>query len=216
MNSASKRIRELQLLFVGLTFAFAILGSGAYFLWTHPLFTAASGSGVPTVLEGDLLLTRGSKFDCGSIKPRPGDLVLFRHKQYDYLKRLIGLPGDRVQFKNGVVFVNGQAVAQKREGEMALTLDGSARKADVVRETLPNGKSYLISLVDRGQDQENTPEFVLPAGKYFVVGDSRDNSLDSRFAEDVGGIGFVPTANLCSVAERVLISRDSTHVWKAL
>jgi len=216
MLRAAKLSLELSLLIVGLPLALGVLAYAGYFGLTHPLFSIPSGSGIPTVLEGDLVLTRGSKFACGSIKPRPGDLVLFRHKQYDYLKRLIGLPGDRVQFKNGVLVLNGQAVAQKREGEMDLTLAGSTQKAEVVRETLPNGKSYLISLVDRAAEPENTPEFILPSGQYFVVGDSRDNSLDSRFGQDVDGIGFVPAENLCAVAVRVLSSTDRTHIWMAL
>jgi signal peptidase I len=213
---AGKIRRELWLLAVGLPVTLAVLGGVVYFSLTHPLYSIASASGVPTLLEGDLILTRGSKFVCGSVRPESGDVVMFRHKAYTYIKRLVGLPGDHIQFKGGVLLINGRPASQKPEGEMKLVVSGFSYKAEIARETLPNGKNYLISLLDRKADPENTPVFTLPAGQYFVAGDSRDNSLDSRFSEEFDGIGFVPAGNICAVAERVLVSRDSTHAWKPL
>jgi len=212
MALAAKISKELWLLIVGLPL---VLGA-AYLVLTHPFFSIPSQSGVPNVLKDDLILPRGSKIVCGQIQPERGDLVIFRHKTYTYLKRLVGFPGDRIQFKNGVLVINDAAVQQQPAGRTTLDLGGFRTKADLLRETLPNSRSYLVALVDRTAAQENNPLFTLPAGQYFVVGDNRDNSLDSRFDEDNEGIGLVPAGNLCAVAERVLSSSDRSHIWKAL
>jgi len=216
MARSGKGSANLWVLLVGLPLGLAFIVAMVFVGLSYPLYTIPSESNVPTLLNGDLILTRGSKLVCGAVRPQPGDVVVFRHKDTSYVKRLVGLPGEWIQFKHGVLWIDGRPVPQTAEGHRNLDLGGFQTQAEIVRETLPNGKSYQVSLVDRTAEPENTGEYVLPAGQYFVVGDSRDNSLDSRFPKENDGVGFVPAENLCAVAIRVLSSPDRTHVWKAL
>jgi signal peptidase I len=180
--------------------------------WPYPPYSIPSASNVPTLQEGDMVVASGSKTNCGAIDPKLGDVVVFRHKDTSYIKRLLGLPGDRVQFRNGLLLINDRPAAQTVEGNTTLNLGGFSTKADLVRETLPNGRSYSIALVDRTSPAENTPVFTLPAGQYFMVGDSRDNSLDSRFPKESDGIGFVPADSLCGVAVKIVYSSNPAHI----
>jgi signal peptidase I len=188
-------------------------------------FTIPSASMVPTLLEGDYIIV--SKFSYGysrhSIpfspplfsgrilggKPKRGDVVVFklpRDGHTDYIKRLIGLPGDRVQVRGGVVYINGQAVPRTPlPTESEETDFGFARAAERYRETLDNGRTYVTG--DYGPDGEvdNTDVYIVPEGNYFFMGDNRDNSLDSRFPTAVG-VGMVPAENLVGKAQIILLS----------
>jgi signal peptidase I len=125
--------------------------------------------------------------------PDRGDLVVFRKPtdtSVDYVKRIVGLPGDRIQMINGVLNINGTAVAMERE---ALAPEYYAEAPYVFyRETLPGGRSYVIADSDPQGFLDNTEEFVVPGNHYFALGDNRDNSADSRVPE----VGFVPFENL--------------------
>jgi len=197
-------------------------------------FTIPSGSMMPTLLVGDYIFV--NKFAYGYSKyslpfspnlfsgrilefnePKRGDIIVFRlpsHPDVDYIKRLIGLPGDRVQVTNGVLLVNGQPVPKQADGTFAS--DYSLDPGDhipVFRETLDTGVSYDTldqSNVSRG---DNTQEFVVPEGHYFFMGDNRDNSLDSRF-----DVGYVPAENLVGRASIIFFSlgNDTSfrEVWK--
>jgi signal peptidase I len=190
-------------------------------------FTIPSASMEPTLLEGDYIIV--SKFSYGYSRhsipfspplpsgrlfgksPQRGDIIVFklpRDGHTDYIKRLIGLPGDRVQIKEGRLFLNGKAV--ERQPLKPLRWDvgyGYERDVDRARETLPGGKSFVTH--DFGPDGEvdNTDVFVVPEGHYFVMGDNRDNSLDSRVPEAVG-VGYVPDENLVGKAQLILLSWD--------
>jgi signal peptidase I len=186
-------------------------------------FTIPSDSMEPALRRGDYMAV--SKFDYGfsrfslplapplgdsrlfSRQPRRGDVIVFklpRDNVADYVKRLIGLPGDRVQVVHGVVWVNGRPLAQAVLGPVQ-DPDNPARIVTQVRETLPDGRSYLTFHEDPDHDGENTDVFVVPQGRYFFMGDNRDNSSDSRWPKDVG-VGFVPAANLEGRARMVLLS----------
>jgi signal peptidase I len=188
-------------------------------------FTIPSASMVPTLLEGDYIIV--SKFSYGYSKaslpfspdifhgrilggkPKRGDVVVFklpRDGHTDYIKRLIGLPGDRVQVKGGVVFINGRMIPREPMSAVMEDTDyGFARPVERYRETMDNGRKYLTN--DYGPDGEvdNTDVYVVPEGNYFFMGDNRDNSLDSRFPKEVG-VGFVPAENLVGKAQIVLLS----------
>ncbi|MAU53619.1 MAG: signal peptidase I [Roseovarius sp.] len=158
-------------------------------------------------------------------EPERGDIIVFRHPVdgTDFIKRLIGLPGDRIQMRGGVLHINGTPVKIEPAGEFVeeFAPQGPMRirprcangvvglGADCVKprftETLPGGRSHAI--LDIGnQRADNTGVFTVPEGHYFFMGDNRDNSTDSRFPQAVGGVGFVPYENLIGRANRVIFS----------
>ncbi|MBD9386433.1 signal peptidase I [Rhizobium sp. CG4] len=184
-------------------------------------FTIPSGSMMPTLLVGDYLFV--NKFSYGYSKyslpfspnlfsgrifasePERGDIIVFRlppNPEVDYIKRLVGLPGDRIQVTNGVLFINGKPVPKQPDGTFTsdYRLDPGS-DVPVFRETLDNGVTY--DTLDQVQDSrgDNTREFVVPEGHYFFMGDNRDNSLDSRF-----DVGFVPAENLIGRASIIFFS----------
>jgi signal peptidase I len=196
-------------------------------------FTIPSGSMMPTLLVGDYIFV--NKFAYGYSKyslpfspdvfsgrlfgadPKRGDIVVFRfppNPEIDYIKRCIGLPGDHIQVTDGVLYVNGKPVPKVADGSFTsdYKLDPGA-DVPVFRETLDNGKTYDTldqSPVSRG---DNTREFIVPEGHYFMMGDNRDNSLDSRF-----DVGFVPAENLVGRASVIFFSlgNDTSfrEIWK--
>jgi signal peptidase I len=196
-------------------------------------FSIPSGSMRPTLLEGDYLfvtkwaygysrhsLPFSPKIFSGRIwgsDPERGDVVVFKfppNPALDYIKRVIGLPGDRVQVKEGVLFINGVAVPRQKTGQIDNPdITEQNRPIDVYRETLPNGVSYdTLDLTTRSPG-DDTREFVVPAGHYFMMGDNRDNSTDSRFS-----VGFVPKENLVGRANIIFFSiaegASPLEVWK--
>ncbi|MBT9368527.1 signal peptidase I [Rhizobium sp. CSW-27] len=197
-------------------------------------FTIPSGSMMPTLLVGDYIFV--NKFAYGFSKyslplspnlfsgrilefsePKRGDVIVFRlpsDPDVDYIKRLIGLPGDRVQMIDGVLHINGQPVPKVADGSFTsdYRLDPGS-DVPVFRETLDNGKTYDTldqSPVSRG---DNTREFIVPEGHYFFMGDNRDNSLDSRF-----DVGYVPAENIVGRASVIFFSlgNDTSfrEIWK--
>ena len=144
--------------------------------------------------------------------PERGDVAVFKYPgdlSIDYIKRVIGLPGDRIQMKHGVLFINGEAVKKDRiEDYVDLERDASpfdkAGPSVVAqfRETLPNGVTYNV-LDYGGSQKSSTEEYVVPAEHYFMMGDNRDNSADSRFLDQVG---YVPVENFVGKANVLFMS----------
>lgn len=193
-------------------------------------FNIPSGSMIPTLLVGDYLFV--SKFSYGYSKhsmpfslpiipgrvfesePERGDVVVFKlpsDTSQDYIKRVIGLPGDTVQVKEGRLYINNKMVERERIEDYILT-DGGGRSAAVPQyiETLPNGRVHRILEMfgDQGPS-DNTEAFTVPEGHFFMMGDNRDNSADSRaFA---ARFRFVPIENLVGRAEFLFYSKDSSQ-----
>src|SRR5262249_54383995 len=131
----------------------------------------------------------------------------------DLIKRLIGLPGDRIQMKGGVLYINDEPVPKTRIEPFIENLGGERREIAQYRETLPNGVSYnVLDLAPHGR-LDDTDVFVVPEGHYFMMGDNRDNSLDSRVPIEEGGVGYVPFENFVGKAEILYFSVDDSTRW---
>ncbi len=236
------------------TVVYALLIAGAIRTLLFQPFWIPSGSMKSTLLIGDFLFVNkfaygysyascpsmfGTDF-CGFAKgsesrlfgsdPERGDVVVFKHpvSGEDYIKRLIGLPGDRIQMKEGLLYINGEAVAvtpdgtfselYERQGPQGKTpictnrvSDGGICEKDRFIEVLPNGVSHLI--LDAGRDNaDNTREITVPENMFFFMGDNRDNSTDSRYPQP-HGVGFVPRENIIGRADRIMFSSAGTSMF---
>jgi len=144
-------------------------------------------------------------------KPKRGDVVVFRlpaNTHIDYIKRLIGLPGDHIQVKDGIVYVNGTALKREQISDFSDDEDKhNIKSISRFDETLPGGKVIEILKQYKSGPADNTQLYEVPPGHYFMMGDNRDNSHDSRFLEDVG---YIPEENLVGRAEIIFFSTDGT------
>jgi signal peptidase I len=191
-------------------------------------FNIPSGSMIPTLLVGDYLFV--SKYSYGYSRfsapfgpnlfsgrifgslPQRGDVAVFKlpkDTSQDYIKRIIGLPGDRIQVRGGVLHVNGTPVKRELVGESDLDRCYPRDTAKYYRETLPEGRVHGILECSDNNLADNTQEFRVPANHVFGMGDNRDNSQDSRFLD---AVGFIPVENLVGRAEFIFFSIDGRHV----
>lgn len=193
-------------------------------------FNIPSGSMIPTLLVGDYLfvskfsygystysLPYGVRLFSGRIfgrEPERGDVAVFklpRDPLTDYIKRIIGLPGDRIQMNGGILHINGEPVKRERVEDY---FDNEGRAFQYI-ETLPNGKQHRIRELGDNSFADNTEVYTVPAGHYFAMGDNRDNSVDSRYRAPDGSrpVGFIPAANLVGRAEIVWLSLEEDMRW---
>ena len=192
-------------------------------------FYVPSGSMEPTLLIGDELLATKFPYGYGTASlpafitlpssahilpgmPQRGDVVVFRWPGdlgQVWVKRVIGLPGDRISLTDGRVSINGVPVGLKPDGQgRAEAEDGSSIRAARYIETLPGGKEHLIFKLPTVDPLDNVPETVVPAGHIFVMGDNRDNSADSRVPVRAGGVGMLPVDNLVGRVDGIVGSWD--------
>lgn len=149
-------------------------------------------------------------------EPGRGDMVVFalpRDPSVIYIKRVIGLPGDRVQMIDGQLVLNGEAVPRTRLDAVPTPNDRAEPATPSYRETLPGGISYSVLQSDRPGPLDNTAIYIVPQGKIFVLGDYRNNSLDSRVPPQEDGVGFVPMENLIGRAEFLYFSTNWPIGW---
>lgn len=230
------------------TIVYALLIAGIFRTLFFQPFWIPSGSMKETLLIGDFLFVNKmaygySRYSCpfsmcpfsgrlfGS-EPERGDIVVFRHPGTgaDYIKRAIGLPGDTVQMRDGVLFLNGEEVPQTPDGVFTETYErqgsmrqfprcenapvgqgGVCEKSRAI-ETLPGGVAYPVLNIDANGPGDNTPVFTVPEGHFFFMGDNRDNSLDSRAPRAVGGVGMVPFDHLIGRTRHVVFSSAGTSM----
>lgn len=212
------------------TLIYAVAIALAVRTFAYEPFNIPSGSMKPTLLVGDYLFV--SKFAYGYSKhsfpfslplfdgrvvgelPERGDVAVFKlptDDRTDYIKRIIGLPGDEIQVRGGTLYVNDEP-AERVRVEDFYDDDGTTNGALVrYRETLPSGTTYsVLDLVSRGS-LDNTQVYHVPPGHVFAMGDNRDNSLDSR----VEGVGFIPIENLIGRAEIIFFSTNgNARFWE--
>ena len=232
------------------TVVYALLIAGVFRTLFFQPFWIPSGSMKDTLLIGDFLFVNKmaygySQYSCpfgmcpidGRIwgaEPERGDVVVFRHPAngQDFIKRAVGVPGDTVQMRNGVLFLNGSAAPQVQQGlfteayerqgpigttpiciEMSVSFGDDCNKMKSI-ETLPDGTQHAV--LDAGPTRlDNTGVTRVPEGMFYFVGDNRDNSTDSRVAQP-SGVGLVPYENLIGRADRVMFSsagRSLFFVW---
>jgi len=189
-------------------------------------FTIPSASMEPNLSEGDYIVVSKwsygySKFSSGlpvnlplgddrlfGSAPDRGDIVVFklpRDDRTDFIKRVVGLPGDRVQVINNRLHINGQPVDSREISRETVRDVFGPRDTVQLRETLPGGRSYIIQDFGPGNELDDTPVYEVPVGYYFMMGDNRDNSIDSR-VDEMNGVGLVPDENLVGKAEIILFS----------
>ena len=195
-------------------------------------FHIPSGSMLPGLMKGDYIIT--TKYSLGYGKyaatplpfpikngrlferePERGDVIVFRPEGDDknFIKRLVGLPGDQMQMQSGQLYINGERIKSEIVAEETYVNQyGNDAIAEAWRETLANGNSHIVYDAQKNSQLDKTPVFTVPSGHYFMMGDNRDNSFDSRVSVLKGGAGFVPTENLMGKAEFVLLSADEDFV----
>ena len=196
-------------------------------------FNIPSGSMKPNLLVGDFIFV--SKYSYGFSKhslpfsiplipgkifsntPERGDVVVFKtpeNNRTDYIKRVIGLPGDKIQIKNGIIFINGSEILRKKLNDFIDTDNKTSNKrVRMYNEYFFNKEINILDITDNGI-ADNTQLFNVPENHFFVMGDNRDNSQDSRF---ISTVGFIPYENLVGKAQFIFFSLENARflqIWK--
>ena len=196
-------------------------------------FNIPSGSMKPNLLIGDFIFV--SKWSYGYSKhslpfsipiipnkifskmPNRGDVVVFKTPQdnrTDYIKRVIGLPGDKIKIINGEILINNQLIIRKKsEDFIDVDKKGSTKRIRKYQEYFQNKEIEVLDIIDNGI-VDNTPLYIVPEGHFFVMGDNRDNSQDSRF---INIVGYVPIENLVGKAQFIFFSLENSRfleIWK--
>ncbi|MHA1600079.1 MAG: signal peptidase I [Alphaproteobacteria bacterium] len=201
-------------------------------IFAYEPFNIPSGSMIPTLLVGDYLFV--SKFSYGysryslpwgvpwikgrifTAQPERGDVVVFKlpkDNKTDYIKRLVGMPGDTIQVVGGILHINGEPVQREKVRDIKIPIQGvfSTQVTEYI-ETLPNGVKHMIWERSDSGLLDNTPVYTVPADHYFAMGDNRDSSQDSRVTSAVGP---VPFENLVGRAEFLFFSHnDKARLWE--
>jgi signal peptidase I len=192
-------------------------------------FNIPSGSMIPTLLVGDYLFVAKYSYGYSTYSlpfspdlfsgrifgslPKRGDVAVFKYPRdtsVDYIKRIVGLPGDRIQVRQGQLYINGELCPRQPEGDYLADDGGTQMLRKLYVETLPSGVKHEVLKEGDDGPYNNTQEYVVPAGHVFSRGDNRDNSQDSRF---MNAVGFVPVENLVGRAEILFFSIDAEYPW---
>ncbi len=216
----------------GRTILYAVLIAVAVRTFAYEPFNIPSGSMIPTLLIGDYLFVSKASYGYSRYSlpfglplidgrvwfesPERGDVVVFKlptDDSTDYIKRVVGLPGDTIQVQAGILYVNGVPVKRERiEDYVDERPSGESFRYAQYLETLPNGVVHRIIERSDSEPLDNTDVYAVPPGHYFAMGDNRDSSQDSRVT---GRVGFIPEENLVGRAEFLFFSTDgSARFWE--
>ncbi len=217
------------------TLILALLLAGIIRTFLYEPFNIPSGSMKPTLLVGDYLFVSKTSYGYSQYSfpfgiaefegriwqdtPKRGDVAVFKlptDTSTDYIKRVIGIPGDKIQVIGGKLYINGKKVNRELVGYKQIEeRNGKTKRVAEYIETLPNGVMHTIYEEDDIHPLDNTPEYIVPEGHYFMMGDNRDNSRDSRVQDHVG---FVPLDNFVGRAEFIFFSTNGKarffEFWK--
>jgi signal peptidase I len=185
-----------------LALAFAIRA-----FWPHSVYSFASSSMAPTLQEGDIVAVRGARALCGHTRPHPGEVVVYKREgsPVAYMQRVVAGPGQTVALKGGQLWVDGTPAVQQPVGKGPPVWEGGPA-ATVVEEKLPNGVRYRTLDYGPTGPLDTIAAVTVPADRWYFLGDSRDNSADSRM------YGPLAARNICGVAVRILDSKDKRRV----
>ena len=230
------------------TVVYALLIAGVFRTLFFQPFWIPSESMKSTLLIGDFLFVNKMAYGYSKYSspfamcpitgrvfgsdPVRGDVVVFRHpvNGSDFIKRLTGLPGDKIQVRDGLLYINGAVAPQEPDGMFeevnepqgsmrnrprcengAVGEGGICQKSRFI-ETLPEGRKHNVLNIDANGFGDNTDVFTVPEGEYFFMGDNRDNSQDSRYSQAAGGVGFVPFEYLIGRADRIMFSSAGSRM----
>ncbi len=216
------------------TVGLAVLITLIFRIFFYQPFNIPTGSMQPNLLVGDFVLVSKGTYGYSKasliwpltrinsqtiIFDKPverGDIVVFKNshdQNKDYIKRVIGMPGDRVQTIGGLLYINGKQVPREFVSNETIACRGYNPKAATWRETLPNGVSYIIQECQGNEyGLDNAGPFLVPADHYFMMGDNRDNSQDSRTEY----VQYVPDYQIVGKAQNLVFSVDGkkSHIWE--
>ena len=176
-------------------------------------YSMPSASMMPSIFIGDNFSSDTQRFITHS--PELGDVVIFllpTNSEIAYVKRIVGLPGDRVQMRDGAIFINGEVVKKVRVEDFVDTApngEGGGHPIQQYQETLPNGVTYRVLDEVPNGSADNTIEYVVPPEHYFIMGDNRDNSEDSRFLD---AVGYVPRDNIIGKTTSIYFSWNFSRI----
>jgi signal peptidase I len=177
---------------------------------TFETFSMPSASMNPTLIVGDMFTVSTSAYRYSP--PQPGDVVVIKKKEggRSFVKRVVAVGGDRVQMKDGRLFVNGRLVERESLGSYDDSGNGTGSAVlALYRETLPNGRSHRIAELSDKEFFDNTAEFLVPPGQLFLMGDNRDSSMDSRAP---GEFGFIPVEHVIGRVEEITGAEDTSRI----
>jgi len=229
MTKADKKAKKNEFVETIIVIVEALLIALVFRTFLYQPFSIPSASMQSTLMVGDYFLA--SKFTWGLGKysfpiplpfngrilqlsqPQQGDVAVFHNgpTDQDFIKRIIGMPGDHIQMKQGRLYINGKMLDRQLVGQGVDHTESGDFNVQVYNETLPNGVVHPIQEQSDTEALDNTDEYVVPAGHYFMMGDNRDDSSDSRVLSEVG---YVPADNLIGKAEvRFFSIKDNQPPW---
>ncbi|WP_293901768.1 signal peptidase I [Phenylobacterium sp.] len=190
----------------GVAVAGAMLLFRAY--WPHAFYSYGSDAMAPSLRQGDIVAVRGARALCGGVQPRPGDVALYRRpgRSGREMLRVVAGPGQTVALQGGRLLLDGHAAPHRVVSRQVV--DFLPRPAAVIEETLPDGARYQTLDFGPNGELDDRAALRVPAGAWFILGDSRDNAADSRIH------GPVAERDVCGIALRIVASEDKSRVGK--